>query len=1004
MTEVALPESAASSARFSPPSDPPSPGGTRASGGRPLEGWLARLAQLPPEKLGGQISRIEALEPRSATLARFELPSPYPRILARRGIEALYSHQAAALEHWRAGHDVLLSTGTASGKSLVYNLATALAAQAEPGARALFLFPLKALAQDQLAGVRADFEALGPIAGVELSAELYDGDTSPYRRKRIREQPPTVILSNPDMLHLGILPKHDVWAEFFAKLRTIVIDEVHSYRGVFGAHTAQVLRRLLRVARHYGAEPRVISCSATIANPGPFIEKLTGRAARVVSEDGSPQPGQLYAFVEPKASPYTAASHLFRRCVQEGLRTIAFTQSRQVTELMHSWILEADPTLARRVSSYRAGFLPEERREIEGRLFRGELGGVIATSALELGIDVGGLDVCILVGYPGSILAARQRAGRVARARQGLVFLVPQQDALDRYFLTHPRELLERSCEDAVVDPGNLDIAAGHLPCAAAELPLRRAEDWLDEPGLNGALEHACQSGELLEAARGGEYFAARTRPHRHVSLRSVGEAFTIRRAAGRAQGKARDAVIGTVGSGRAFAECHEGAIYLHRARPYQVVSLDLERREARVRGPSRVDYYTRAVGEKETEILEVTRTRPLGNALLKRGRLKITQRITHYEKRRTLGQDLISKHPLELPPRIYETEGLWFEIAPEAEDTIAAAGGHFMGAIHGLEHAMLALFPLYALCDRFDVAGISIPRHPQVRGPAIFLYDGAPGGIGICRSVFPRVEALLEATEAAISSCDCLEGCPSCIHSPRCSNGNRPLDKPNCARIARLILGVEPLQTEALAPEEPPFEPIVPPALEPVEAGALIFDVETQRSAQEVGGWHNAHLMRVALAVVYDTLSGEFTTYREADVEQMIERFFEAPAVVGFNSRRFDYRVLSAYSARDFGQLKTFDLLEDIHARLGYRLSLDHLGVQTLERAKTADGLQSLEWWKSGEIDKIEAYCREDVALVRDLIDYAGREGHVLFQKKNGPQVRLPVDWSLETILERAG
>ena len=960
---------------------------------------IDRLAALPEERLGGRITERRVLPACQAEPGDFPLPPEFGALLERRGVDALFSHQAEALSHWSEGRDVVLATGTASGKSLVYNLAAILGRQRKAGARALFLFPLKALAQDQLQGLNADLESLG--ASPELRAALYDGDTSPYRRKRLRENPPDILLSNPDMLHLGILPNHHTWREFFASLSLIVLDEVHTYRGVFGSHTAQVVRRILRIARSYGADPQIISCSATIANPAEFVAKLTGREAAVVSNDGSPRPEQLYVFVEPKASPYATATQIFRRCIAEGLRTIAFTQARIITELMHSWILEAEPALARRISSYRSGFLPEERREIEGRLFRGELDGVISTSALELGIDVGGLDVCILVGYPGSILAARQRAGRVARRRSGIIFLIPQPDALDRYFLANPGQLFERGCEPAVLDPANLEIAAAHLPCAAAELPLQTSEPWLQEAGVDQALQEALRRGAVLEAARGGEYFAARARPQRLVSLRSAGEAYAIRLGSRQASS---DSVIGTIGRSRVFSECHEGAVYLHRARPYQVLSLDLERKEVRVRGPARLDYYTRAVADKDTEILEVTKTRPIGNALLRLGRLKVTQTFTHYEKRRTRGQDLLSKHPLELPPQVFETEGLWLELAPEIEDSVAGRGGHFMGAIHGLEHAMLALFPLYALCDRFDAAGISIPRHPQVRGPAIFLYDSAPGGLGITRTVYSRLEELLEATREVVASCDCLEGCPSCVHSPRCGSGNRPLDKPQTVYVADLILGKEDLAVGAVdTPDEAPFE--TQPAARPPrrESAPLIFDVETQRSAAEVGGWNNAHLMRVAIAVVFDCGSGEFTTYREAGVEEMLERMFRAPAVVGFNSRSFDYKVLSAYTARDLGELKTFDLLEDIHARLGHRLSLDHLGVNTLERPKTADGLQSLQWWKDGEIDRIIEYCTADVALTRDLIEFAAREGFVVFQKKKGPQVKLPVEWSLEAIQERA-
>ena len=963
---------------------------------RPLRRFVETLATRADEGIGGRVRATLALEPRSARAGAFALAPALEPILARRGIARLFSHQAAALEQLRAGRDVLVSTATASGKSLIYNLAIAERALARRDAHALLLFPLKALEHDQLQSLRADLAALPLLDGP--TAEIYDGDTSPYQRKRIRERPPMALLTTPDMLHFGILPGHDGWKAFLRDLELIVVDEVHTYRGVLGAHFAQIMRRLLRIARHHGAEPRIVACSATIGNPAAFASDLFGRELELVVEDGSPQPARWLVFVEPQASTYTTAARLFRLCVREGLRTIAFTQSRRATELMHLWILEAEPQLANRISSYRSGFLPEERRAIEKRLFEGDLLGVISTSALELGIDVGGLDACILVGYPGSILATRQRAGRVGRGREGVIFVVPQEDALDRFFLNHPEQVISRPCEDAIVDPANTEILAAHLPCAAAELPLAHDEPWLAAPAARAALALAHERGTLLESAGGLESFAARRRPAAEVQLRSAGESFAIKRA-----GETGKRVVGTIGGARVTGECHPGAVYLHRAESFLVRALDFERREVTVEGPAQVDWYTRPVVEKETEILEVLRTRPSGNMLVKLGRLRVTSKTTAYEKRRVFGQDLLGRHPLDLPPTRFETEGLWLELAPQIERVVKSEKGHFMGGIHGLEHAALALFPLFALCDRFDAAGISIPRHPQVRGPAIFLYDSHPGGIGIARAIFPRLEELISLAGQITRECPCQDGCPSCIHSPRCGAGNRPLDKRAVIRTVDLALGRESLPARAVELEEPEamgpelFATAAPPRPAPV-----IFDVETQRSAAEVGGWGNTHLMRLALAVVFDAATGEFETYTEERAEALIERLFRAPAVVGFNSRRFDYGVLRAYTTRDLGKLPTFDLLEEIHRKLGYRLSLDHLATHTLGRGKTGDGLQSLVWWKEGKLDLIEAYCKIDVELVRDLLAFATREGHVLFQRKTGELVKLPVLWDEAAILAR--
>ena len=966
--------------------------------------FAEELARLPVEELGGRLRALLPFAPVPAVghegsrpaAPDFCLPPVLRAMLVRRGIGELWSHQREALARIQAGRDVLVATPTASGKSLVYNLATAARILVRREARALFVFPMKALEQDQLAGLSADLETISALDPPR--AEVYDGDTSPFRRKRIRESPPSVLLTTPDMLHVGILPRHDAWKEFFRNLELVVVDEVHTYRGVLGAHFAQVLRRLVRIARHHGANPRFVACSATVGNPGAFARELFGRELEVVAEDGAPAPARWLATLEPEASAYTTAARLFRRCVRAGLRTIAFTQARRVTELMHLWVLEAEPQLAARISSYRSGFLPEERRAIEKRLFSGELLGVISTSALELGIDVGGLDACILVGYPGSVLATRQRAGRVARRGEGLVFLVPQEDALDRFFLRHPERLVARRCEDAVLDAASCEIAAAHLPCAAAELPVSHREVWLSAPGIKSALELAHARGALLESAAGGESFAARRDPAREVGLRSAGESFAIRRA-----GDAGRRVVGTVGRGRVTGECHPGAVYLHHAQSFQVTSLDLERREVLVEGPVALDWYTRPVTEKETEILEVLRSRPVGNALAKLGRLRVTTWTKAYERRRVFGQDLLGRHPLELPPHRFETEGVWLELAPQIERTLKSEGLHFMGGIHGLEHAALALFPLFALCDRFDAAGISIPRHPQVRGPAIFLYDAHPGGIGIARTIFPKLEELVSLAGEITRECPCADGCPSCIHSPRCGAGNHPLDKRAVIRVVDLALARAPLPATAEELAEP--EADLSQELEPAPAaapGPLIFDVETQRSADEVGGWGNTHLMRLALAVVYDTASGAFETYSEDDAEALVDRLFRAPAVVGFNVRRFDYGVLRAYTVRPLERLPTFDLLEDVQRKLGYRLSLDHLARETLGRGKSGDGLQSLAWWKEGRIAEIEAYCRKDVELVRDLIAFAARERHVIFQHKQGERVRLPVEWDETAILAR--
>ncbi|UCE87294.1 MAG: DUF1998 domain-containing protein, partial [Deltaproteobacteria bacterium] len=578
-----------------------------------------------------------------------------------------------------------------------------------------------------------------------------------------------------------------------------------------------------------------------------------------------------------------------------------------------------------------------------------------------------------------------------------------QPDALDQYLVSHPRVFFERPVEHAVLDPNNPEVAAAHLPCAAVEVPLRRDEPWLEAEPLRATRSRLEESGDLLRSESGDEWFASRRAPHREVDLRAAGRSYAITLDA---SGESRPAVVGSIGGARVGSECHEGAIYLHRGRQFLVTQLDLDAHVVRVRA---VDspFYTRAVSEKETEILERQRTRPAGNFRLVQGRLRVTTHITGFERRRVRGQDLIGTEPLDLPPSSFETIGVWIELPDEIPDALAEEGLHHMGGIHALEHAALSLFPLFALCDRHDVGGISYRRHPQVERSAVFFYDGHAGGTGIAASLFDRFESLLAATLELVADCPCEQGCPACVHSPKCGSGNRPIDKAAAIRVLRLLLGHDRLRAPGLrGPARPAESAPRTEALSPDPAAAphrlLFFDLETQRSADEVGGWHNAHLMRLALAVVYDAVADRFETYAEADVDALLARLREAELVVGFNIRRFDYAVLRGYTDRDLAELPTFDLLDAVHARLGFRLSLGHLAEETLGVSKSGDGLQSLAWWKDGRFEDVEAYCRKDVALVRDLFGHALDHGHLLFRTRAGERVRLPARWSVEELVER--
>jgi len=946
-------------------------------------------------EFGPQVVWREEIPSKTAAYGRLAAPLPpdLQIVLEKMGIGSLYSHQVQAIDLIRQGRHVLTATPTASGKTLIYNLPVFEAILNDPESRALYIFPLKALEQDQLKAVSQMNDLL---PGNTVRAEVYDGDTSPYRRKKIRERPPHILITNPDMVHLSMLAYHDTWSEFWANLRYVVIDEIHIYRGVFGSHMTQIIRRLRRILDHYGARPTYILSSATIGNPGQFARSLTGLAVQAVIESGAPSAGKHFVFLNPDASTAFSASRLFVRAVNEGLRTIAFTQSRRLTELMHMWAVQLVPALADRLSSYRAGFLPSERREIEQKLHTGELLGVISTSALELGLDIGELEVCLLVGYPGSVIRTFQRSGRVGRAdSESAVLLLAQPDALDQYFMRHPKELFSRGFEPAVLDPDNEPITLAHLPCAAAELPLSAADPYFEPDKKPGLMGQAMKNKSLLLSADGDCYYATRRRPHRGVNIRTIGEGFVIIE-------EETGQVIGGIDSHRVFKECHPGAVYPHRAETWGVTQLDIRERNALAR-KVKVNYYTRPKTEKETEILEVTAVKPVANFLAKFGRLRVREKVVGYEKRLIRGQELMGTYELDLPETVFETEGLWFEL----EDFVRASldpGQHYMGGIHAIEHAAIGLFPLVALCDRDDMGGISYPMHPEIDKGAVFIYDGVAGGAGLARRGFEVLGELLAKTCDTVAGCECETGCPSCIHSPKCGSGNKPLDKEAAVRILEVLLGRRPLSAGRVA-AEPDFKVLKeePQANEPTAPRVVVFDLETRRSANEVGGWNKAHLMGLAAGVVYDELEDKYYVYEEDRAADLVDRLRQADLVVGFNHLRFDYQVLKAYTPRDLQALPNLDLLEEIYKALGHRVSLGHLGQATLNRAKTADGLQSLEWVRQGRLDLVREYCQEDVRLTYDLYSFARENGYLIFEDKQGRRSRVPLDLKLEKFLKPA-
>lgn len=911
-------------------------------------------------------------------------------LLARRGIEHLYTHQVRATDLARAGRHVAVATPTASGKTMTYLLPVLEEIIRNPDSRAIFLYPLKALAQDQKKAIDELTAGLPPSA--RPTCAIYDGDTTSHFRRKIRDNPPHILITNPEMLHLSLLPGHESWSTLFAGLTHVVVDEMHTYRGVMGSHMAHVFRRLLRVCARFGSRPTFVFSSATIGNPGELAESLTGLPVETVTASGAPTGARHFLFLNPELSTATTAVMLLAAALKRGLRTIVYTQSRKMTELISLWLSEKAGPYASRVSAYRSGFLPEERRAIEASMASGKLLAVVSTSALELGIDIGGLDLCILCGYPGSVMSAWQRGGRVGRAlRESAVVMLAGEDALDQYFMRHPEDFFDRPPESAVINPDNPVIAARHLECAAAELPLTEGEPFCASPAMRREVAALEAKGLLLRSKDGNRLFAARKRPHRDINLRGSGGQFTI---------EADGTVIGRIDEMRAYKETHPGAVYIHRGESYLVDALDMA--ECRVRVvPGKVDYYTRSRGQKSTEILEVLGETNVRGTPVFLGRLKVTETVTGYERRATRGGQLLSIVPLDLPPMVFETEGLWWVIPLPVQEELDKRLYHFMGAIHAMEHAMIGILPLLVLTDRNDLGGISIPLHPQVGRACVFIYDGAPGGVGLSRLAFAKAEEALSRTFAVVDGCPCETGCPSCVHSPKCGSGNRPIDKAACRFLLELLMTGKLPEETSCRPEchneqpqanETPVPGPHPQAGAPVRFGVL--DVETRRAAAEVGGWGNAHKMGVSVAVFYDSGPDDFVVYRQEDLPDLYAALARCDLIVGFNINRFDYKVLAGVAPFEYRALPTLDILEKVHAQLGYRLSLDGLAKATLGAQKSADGLQALAWWKEGRIDEIAAYCRQDVAVTRDLYLFGRDNGYLLFSNKAGKTVRLPVTW----------
>ena len=727
---------------------------------------VATSVALWDDLLQGEELAHVGLEPARAAKT---VPLPeglHPRARESLGVDSLYTHQAEAWEAAARGEHLIVTTGTASGKSLAFNLPVLDALAREPKQRAIYLYPTKALAQDQL-------RALGSVRLPRLRAAIYDGDTETKSRWQVRKWS-NLILSNPDMLHIGVLPHHDRWGDVLSNLAYVVVDEAHVYRGVFGSHVANVLRRLRRLARVYGADPQFLLASATIANPGELARSLIGADATVISDDGAPRADRTVALWNPpltdeelglRASPLGEASRLLADLVSRGLRTLCFAKSRRAAELIHRFTAERlgdDSAL----SPYRAGYTPAQRREIERRLLEGELLGVSATNALELGIDVGLLDCVLSVGFPGTVASLRQQWGRAGRRGHGLAVLVASEDALDQYFMREPEMLLGRRVEAAILDHANPRVLDGHVRAAAFEAPLDDADR---EVLGDAALERAAALPEL-QKTKAGYVWAGRDYPAARLSLRSTGpESFTIVDASD-------GAILGIVEQERAYSTVHEGAIYLHLGESYRVRELDLGSRTAVVE-PFRGDYYTQAKTETTTAIVEPRRVETRLGLELAFGSVVVTDQVVGFQKRSIQTQEKLELVPLVLPQTEFETEAVWFVPEPWMLEGIEREP-RLLGSLHAAEHSLIALLPLWAMCDRWDIGGLSTNLHFQTGRPTIFVYDGHAGGVGIAERGFDAFEGWVEDTAKLLDGCPCDHGCPSCVQSPKCGNLNEPLDK----------------------------------------------------------------------------------------------------------------------------------------------------------------------------------------------------------------------------------
>jgi DEAD/DEAH box helicase domain-containing protein len=750
-----------------------------------------------PELIGRCVHR-EVLPERPA---RYREPAAplHPEVAGRieaRGVNGLYEHQALAIDALRARRSVVVATGTASGKSLCYQAPIVSSVVEDRRDTALLLFPTKALAQDQLRALRSWL-----VPG--LRAVTYDGDTNGDDRAWARKNA-NVVLTNPEMLHMGILPSHQRWATFLMRLQYIVVDELHTLRGIFGSHVAHVLRRLRRLCEHYGSDPTFFFASATIGNPGELASALCGLDVEQIDDDASPRAERVLACWQrplldahsgARASANVETAELLSRFVRSGHQTLAFTRSRRGAEVVAQYarrrLAAIAPEIADRVAAYRAGYLPEERRALELDLSEGRLLGIAATNALELGIDIGGLDAVILNGFPGTLASMWQQAGRAGRTgRRSAAVLVAGDDLLDQWYAAHPSELTRRAPERAVVNPQNPFVMRAQVACAAHEMPLSPDDERWFGPGLDDAVRDLVHADALTPRA-GRMYWSGGHAPARDVGLRS-GSSIEYR-----LLDIDSERTIGTVDDARVFAVAHPGAVYLHQGRQYRVDHLDRDDHVAIVAPYDDADEYTQARTTTDITIVSEDAFAPLGEAIVHLGTVEVRSQVVAFQRKQISTNRVIEVRELELPERALVTRACWYTVPADVVEAARIEPSELVGAVHAAEHGLIGMLPLFTICDRWDVGGVSMAMHPQTMQPTIFVYDGYPGGAGIAELAFDAADRHARATLDLIAACSCDDGCPSCVQSPKCGNWNEYLDK----RAALSLLGLMTSAPHELSP-----------------------------------------------------------------------------------------------------------------------------------------------------------------------------------------------------------